>query len=241
MEFTIILVFLTQTDMKRLLTLTIMTLACLSLYAQTPNTLTGTWQIKSFQYGENPDANEKNYKFKKYKSFTPTHFTVVEVDSATGITTTSIFGSYKLSIDKYAEKILHVNTESSGMIGQIFTFTLTLDGQNTMRTTGSFNGMKTTEVWTRVPANDIDISARKIPLYVLNNGAKRIILTPVEDAVSPLSIIQQEHISALEVLKDKNATDMFQEKGKYGVIIISVHDKDLDEVIKKLTAKGYIL
>ncbi|WP_285058138.1 hypothetical protein [Pedobacter ginsengisoli] len=227
--------------MKRLLTITLSMLACISLHAQTVNTLTGTWQIKSFQYGENPEANEKNYKFKKYKSFTPTHFTVVEVDSASGITTTSIFGSYKLNIDKYAEKILHVNRESAGMIGQIFTFTLTLDGENTMRTTGSFNGMKTTEVWTRVPASDIDIAARKIPLYVINNGDKRIILTPVEYAVSPLSIIQQEHIASLEVLKDKSATDMFQDKGKYGVIIITLKEENLEEEIKKLTDKGYIL
>lgn len=227
--------------MKRLLTITLSMLACISLHAQTVTTLTGTWQIKSFQYGENPEANEKNYKFKKYKSFTPTHFTVVEVDSASGITTTSIFGSYKLHIDKYAEKILHVNRESAGMIGQIFTFTLTLDGENTMRTTGSFNGMKTTEVWTRVPASDIDIAARKIPLYVINNGDKRIILTPVEYAVSPLSIIQQEHIASLEVLKDKSATDMFQDKGKYGVIIITLKEENLEEEIKKLTDKGYIL
>jgi hypothetical protein len=227
--------------MKRLLTITLSMLACISLHAQTVTTLTGTWQIKSFQYGENPEANEKNYKFKKYKSFTPTHFTVVEVDSASGITTTSIFGSYKLNIDKYAEKILHVNRESAGMIGQIFTFTLTLDGENTMRTTGSFNGMKTTEVWTRVPASDIDIAARKIPLYVINNGDKRIILTPVEYAVSPLSIIQQEHIASLEVLKDKSATDMFQDKGKYGVIIITLKEENLEEEIKKLTDKGYIL
>jgi hypothetical protein len=227
--------------MKRLLTLTVIILAFISLYAQTPNTLTGTWQIKSFQYGENPDANERNYRFKKYKSFTPTHFTVTEVDSASGITTTSIFGSYKLDIGKYAEKILHVNKESAGMIGQIFTFTLTLDGDNIMRTSGSFNGMKTTELWTRVPATDIDIAARKIPLYVLNKGAERIILTAVEDAVSPLSVIQQDHIASLEVLKDKSATDLFQDKGKHGVILITVKDENLEEVIKKLTDKGYIL
>ncbi len=227
--------------MKRLLTITLLMLSGISIYAQTANTLTGTWQIKSFQYGENPEANERNYKFKKYKSFTPTHFTVTEVDSASGITTTSIFGSYKLNIDKYAEKILHVNKESAGMIGQIFTFTLTLDGDNIMRTTGSFNGMKTTELWTRVPATDIDISARKIPLYVLNNGDERIILTIVEDAVSPLSVILQDHIASLEVLKDKSATDLFQDKGKYGVILITVKEEKLEEVIKKLRDKGYIL
>lgn len=226
--------------MKRLLTIAIMVLSCISIYAQSPTTLTGTWQIKSFQYGENPENNETNYKFKKYKSFTPTHFTVIEVDSASGVTTTSIFGTYKLNIDKYAEKILHVNKESGGMIGQIFTFTLILEG-DIMRTSGSFNGMKTSEVWTRVPAMDITTDITKLPLYILKDGAKEIILTIPQDAPSPLSVIQQAHIAALEVLKDKSATDLYQDKGKHGVILITVNDKDMDEVIKDLTGKGYKL
>lgn len=91
--------------------------------------------------------------FKRYKIFTPTHFTVINVDSKTNITTTSIFGTYTLSENNYTEKILHVNKESSKMIGSEFTFQLKFQGSDLLSQVGGFNGMKTDETWSRIKMN----------------------------------------------------------------------------------------
>lgn len=227
--------------MKRLLTITLLVLSCVGLYAQTPNTLTGTWHIKSFQYGQNPEANEKNHKFNTYKSFTPTHFSIIEVDSTSGTITASIFGSYKFDNGRYTEEILYTSKESPNLTGKIKTFALTMEGENKMHISGAIDGLEISELWTRTPAGYIAANIKKSPLYILKDGAKEIVLNIPKDAPSPLSVIQQAHIAALEVLKDKSATDLYQDKGKYGVILITVNDNNLDEVKKDLNSKGYIL
>lgn len=229
--------------MKYLFALAVVLCLFTNVRGQQPTpTISGTWEIKNFTYGDNPNNNEQNTKFKKYKSFTPTHFTVIEIDPNTNITTTSIFGTYTITNGIYTEKILNVNRESSGMIGQTFSFTIVFEGEDKMMQTGSFNGMKTSELWVRVhSADNISMQApQKKPLYIINTPDKKIPLKIDSTSVSPLEAIDQARIASIEVLKNEKAVQLYGEKAKNGVIIITLKEQDLDEVLKKLKEQHLI-
>ncbi|WP_214225985.1 hypothetical protein [Pedobacter sp. B4-66] len=223
--------------MKHLFALSIVLCLFINVRAQQPtSTLSGTWEIKNFIYGNNPNNNEQNTKFKKYKSFTPTHFTVIEVDPKTNITTTSIFGTYTIVSGVYTEKILNVNRESSVMIGQTFSFTIAFEGDDKMIQTGAFNGMKTSELWVRVKATDgsIEQTQKKTPLFVINTPGIKIPLKIDSAMGSPFKTILQDQISSIEVIKNETAIQLYGEKAKDGVVIITIKEQDLDKVLKKL-------
>ncbi len=136
--------------MKRILTLSAALFLFANVQAQDVKKLLGTWEIKNFQYDNHPDNNEKNTRYRKYKTYSPTNFIVTEIDLQTNITTTSIFGTYKIKDGIYTEKIKSVSEKSAGMIGQLFSFTLAFENDDKFLSTGSFNGMKTSELWVRV-------------------------------------------------------------------------------------------
>ncbi|WP_285010598.1 hypothetical protein [Pedobacter faecalis] len=229
---------------KSILTLTLIALSAVSAYSQSyAELLLGTWKIKKFQYGNHPNNNENHNRFIKYKSYTPTHFIVTEVDSASKVTTTSIFGTYEIKDSTYTETILHVNQESAFMIGKTFSFKLKFDGLDKMTSTGSFNDMATSELWERVVYSEKDpfgakrdplAHYRNQPLYILQVGEVKTKIEPVGD-IRPLSRIPQEAISAINVLKDEEAIKAYGESGKYGVIIISILPARQEEVKKLLT------
>jgi hypothetical protein len=223
--------------MKRILTLTAALFILCSVQAQDFSKLIGTWKIKKFQYDSQSDNAEWHNAVKKYKSYTPTHFTVTEVNLATNVTTTSIFGTYDIKDGVYTEHILHVNKESAPMIGQSFYFALTFEGDDKIRTTGSFNGMKTSELWERVGKNDTPISSIS-PLYVIDNGDKYISLKFENTKESPLTLIPQNDILSIEVIKNTNATSLFKERGKNGVIILTLKEETVQETLKLLKSKG---
>ena len=136
--------------MKSILAL-LLVFTCSISIAQTDSvSLTGTWELSNYVYGDHDATTPIQSNFKRYKVFTPTHFTVINVDSESNITTTSIFGTYTLSGNNYTEKILHVNKESSKMIGSEFSFQLKFQGGDMLSQVGGFNGMKTDETWMRV-------------------------------------------------------------------------------------------
>nr|WP_068887573.1 hypothetical protein [Pedobacter panaciterrae] len=208
---------------------------------QQTSTLSGTWEIKNFTYDNHSNNNEQNTKFKKYKSFTPTHFIVIEVNPNNNITTTSLFGTYTIKDGIYTEKILNVNRESSGMMGRSFSFTIAFEGKDKMIQTGSFNGMKTSELWVKVKTVDSNVeqAPKTKPLYVINTPNKQLTLK-TDSIGSPLLTIGQEQIASIEILKDETAVNLYGEKGKDGVIIITVHQQKLDEVLKTLKEKHLI-
>lgn len=237
--------------MKRILTLTIALFLTWSTQAQDFKKILGTWEIKSFKYGDHPNNNEYHTKFRKYKSYTTTHFTVIEVDAKTNVTTTSIFGNYEIKDGIYTEYILNVNRESAGMMGQKFSFTLDFEGADKMHSTGSFNGMKSSELWVRVPSsnlmqemelqtpsNSIFTTAPTHPLYVIINGDKKIILRPSTKKESVLSFLPQDQITAIEVLKNDTAIKLYDEPGRHGVIIITIKEVKMETLIEQLKAKG---
>jgi hypothetical protein len=228
---------------KSILTFTLSLLLFLSVKSQNLTELSGTWKISKFQYGNHPNNNERNTPFIKYKSYTPTHFIVTEIDSASGITTTSIFGTYEIKDSVYTETIMHVNRESAVMIGKTFSFKLKFDDENTMTSAGSFNGMTTFELWKRVPAHNKPVTPLfpepRYPLYVLANGDEKTRLEAVKDRTI-LSLIPQHTISAVEILKDEKATSQYGDAGKNGVIIISILPAHRDAVDKILKDAGSI-
>lgn len=239
--------------MKRLLTIAAALLLFLNVQAQDAKKLIGTWQIKNFQYSNDVRNNENNTPFRKYKTYTTTNFVVTEIDNRTNITTTSIFGTYNIKDGVYKEKILSVNRESAGMIGQTFSFTLTFEGNDQMYSTGSFNGMKTSELWTRIKnGGETDLLVKgvgpsmmngvakevKIPLSVIKNGDKYIILKSDNDKELVLKQIDQNDIQTIQVLKDESATQAFGESGKNGVIILGLKEGRLAPVLEYLKTKG---
>ena len=243
--------------MKRILTLATLLLLFFNVQAQDNNKLLGTWEIKNFQYSDNSNNNEKNTPFRKYKSYTPTNFIVTEINSQTNITTTSIFGTYEIKDGIYTEKILSVNRESAGMIGLTFSFTLTFEDNDKMYSTGSFNGMKTAELWYRVKNRaDIELSMpskgpelglngqvkeKNPPLFVIKNGDKYINLKLGNEQQTPLRIIEQNDIASIEVVKNQTALSLFGDSGKDGVVIISLKEGKLAPTLEVLKSKGMLV
>ena len=243
--------------MKRILTLATLLFLFINVQAQDNTKLLGTWEIKNFQYSNNPNNNENNTPFRKFKSYTSTNFIVTEINNQTNITTTSIFGTYEIKDGIYTETIISVNRESAGMIGRTFSFTLTFEDNDKMYSTGSFNGMKTTELWHRIkngadtelskgnkdPGLRIDGQVKETtpPLFVIKNGDKYINLKVGNEQVVPIRMIEQDDIASIEILKDQTALSLFGESGKYGVVIISLKEGKLAPTLEILKSKGMVV
>jgi hypothetical protein len=117
--------------------------------AQTKSTkLVGTWQLTSFSIS----GNTVTEGFKRYKSFTPTHFIVTDIDPTSNATRTSIFGTYALTDTTYTEHLLHLNKENAAMTGQTYPGSVIFDGDDTMTFKTTFNGQKMEEHWKLVKA-----------------------------------------------------------------------------------------
>lgn len=144
--------------MKSILTLATALLLFLNVQGQDVKKLQGTWEIKNFQYSNNKNNNEKNTPFRKYKTYTPTNFIVTEIDTRTNVITTSIYGTYTIKDGIYTEKIQNVTQKSAGMIGHSFSFTVAFENDDKIYLTGSFNGMKTSELWVRVKNENEELS-----------------------------------------------------------------------------------
>ncbi|HEX8608955.1 MAG TPA: hypothetical protein VF679_09995 [Pedobacter sp.] len=203
--------------------------------------LQGTWKIKSFNYNGQRTLSE-NHPTIKYKSYTPTHFTLTEIDTATGLVTTSFLGTYKIADSLYSETILNITKESAFMMGKTFSYKLTFDGQDKLTVIGVFNGINSTEVWEKVTSKmTVETLLKPKPLLVLQNGPEQIILKNIYEKIeNPVSIIGQENIASIEVLKDATAIELYGASGNSGVIVITVLETERANVIKKLKAAGFI-
>lgn len=234
--------------MKYLLMLALSVCLFINANGQDPiNLLQGTWQIRSFKYNDVQSTSETS-PTRKYKSYTPTHFSVLEIDTATGVIIKSIFGSYQVADSTYRETILNVNKESAFMIGKTFSFKLSFKNPNTLLTVGSFNGVNSEEVWEKATAmkgvTRID-GGNKLselqPLYILKNKLEQIKFhSNIKEGKSPLAFIPQDHIASIEVLKDATAIALYGADGRQGVIIITIIESEQANVVKLLKAAGLI-
>jgi TonB-dependent SusC/RagA subfamily outer membrane receptor len=233
--------------MKYLLTFILSTCLLVQVNAQElTSRLIGTWQIKSYNYNGQEHTN-KDAPSTKYKSYTPTNFSGLEIDTASGIILTSIFGTYQLKEGVYTETVLGVNKESAGMMGKTFSFKLAFSGPKTLETIGSFNGINSTEVWERVTDKNTNRILERIPgidsqpLYVLQNKSERFIIkTSSENEDSPMGLIPQNAIASLEVLKDATATEIYGLAGRKGVIIITIIEAKQANILEKMKSAGLI-
>ncbi|MDB5005475.1 MAG: hypothetical protein JWQ34_3700 [Mucilaginibacter sp.] len=145
--------------MKYLIALLI-TCSCFIAKAQlNSDKLVGTWELTEISYKGNAIVPQL-HGYKRYKSYSPTHFTVIEVDLETNITKTSIFGTYTLSDSTYTEHILHVNRENSNMIGGNYPAIVKFDSDDAMAMVGNVNNVKIDERWKKVKANEFNIGGK---------------------------------------------------------------------------------
>jgi len=145
--------------MKYLITLLI---ACSSFIAKAQinsNKLIGTWELTEFSYKGNSIVPQL-HGFKRYKSFTPTHFIVTEVNLETNITTTSIFGTYTLTDSTYSEHLLHINRENANMIGGHYAGIIRFDTEDAMAFISMPGGEKMDERWKKVKADEFSIGGK---------------------------------------------------------------------------------
>jgi hypothetical protein len=73
----------------------------------------GTWKIKD----------------NVYISFTATHFTRIEIDSATKTTCKSVFGRYSIANNICSQTVLSADKESIDLVGTTSTFIIRSEGQ----------------------------------------------------------------------------------------------------------------
>lgn len=114
--------------------------------------LVGTWELTGFSFSGNALVDAKSNGFKRYKSFTPTHFIVTDVDPKSNVTKTSIFGTYSLADSTYTEHLLHVNKENANMIGSDYPGIIKFDSDNEMQFATQVNGQKMVEYWKKAKA-----------------------------------------------------------------------------------------
>jgi hypothetical protein len=67
-------------------------------------------------------------------------------------------------------------------------------------------------------------SFRREPLIVFKVDDQTVVLDQDKGEVIELSSLKPEWIKVVEVLKDEKATEAYGEKGKYGVIIVTLND-----------------
>jgi TonB-dependent SusC/RagA subfamily outer membrane receptor len=209
--------------------------------------LQGTWKLKNYKY-DGVQYTSKSTRTIRYKSYTSTNFTVLEIDTATGVIVTSIIGNYKLVDSTYSETVSNVNKESAFMIGKTFSFKLSFKDSNTISTVGSFNGINSEEVWEKANAmkgvtiiDGINKLSKLQPLYVIQNKLEQIKFnSSIEEGKSPLALIPQNSIASIEVLKDATAFELYGAAGRQGVIIITIIESEQANVVKLLKAAGLI-
>ena len=194
----------------------------------------GTWKIKN----------------NTYKSYTATHFTRLEVDSSSKITKSSVFGLYSIANGTCSETVVSATEKFSALIGKTNTFRITFKDTNQFILENVADENKK-ETWTRIDRkvatnagstpNWLVAESYKPPLYVLKDGKKNIKLNNVlEKGKYPFDMFPQEFITSVEVLKDEDAKALFGAAGKNGVVILTVVETEIANIIKQLKGAGLI-
>jgi hypothetical protein len=114
--------------------------------AQSPASqpLMGEWILASSDRPGNPSGIGI-----RRKSFTDTTWSMVQKDPATGFVVFEHGGEYKLNGTSYTETVRHAGTSTANLIGQTFTYRVTVSGNSFSQVDGTWN-----ETWRRAtPAN----------------------------------------------------------------------------------------
>jgi len=80
------------------------------------------------------------------KTFTDATWSMVQKDPATGIVVFEHGGDYKLNGTSYSETVRHAGANTANLIGQTFTYRVTVSGDTFSQVDGQWN-----ETWRRAP------------------------------------------------------------------------------------------
>ncbi|HTL59883.1 MAG TPA: hypothetical protein VL361_29700 [Candidatus Limnocylindrales bacterium] len=110
----------------------------------------GTWRLASFKYGDTNQWSEVPNDQKRIKLITPTHFTWVAYEAATGKVLSTAGGRYTLRGSNYVETIEYTGEGMSDYLGKQQSFTIKVE-TDTLRQSGQLSdGLKIDEVWNRM-------------------------------------------------------------------------------------------
>jgi hypothetical protein len=111
--------------------------------AQSPasSPLMGEWILASSDRPGNPSGIGI-----RRKSFTDTTWSMVQKDPATGFVVFEHGGEYKLNGTTYTETVRRAGTSTANLIGQTFTYRVTVSGNSFSQVDGTWN-----ETWRRAP------------------------------------------------------------------------------------------
>jgi hypothetical protein len=115
-----------------------------------PKAHLGTWQLKSYKYGENQQAfTEFPPTERRIKLITETHFTWIGFNADTKKIRSSAGGKYTLDGNTYTESI-DFGLEMDTYLGQKHAFTIQVDGDRFTLSGSLADNLKIEEVWQRV-------------------------------------------------------------------------------------------
>ncbi|MFD2143938.1 hypothetical protein [Mucilaginibacter antarcticus] len=120
--------------------------------------LIGTWELSEFSYNGN-NVVPQIHGIKRYKLYTPTHFTVLEINLQTKVITTSFLGTYTLIDSNYAERIIY----SSGpqvKAGGNYLAKVSFDNEDTMVMVAKLNGLPMDERWKKAKSDPFDTTSK---------------------------------------------------------------------------------
>ena len=107
----------------------------------TSSPLTGEWILTSSDRPGSPSGIGV-----RRKSFTDTTWSMVQKDPATGVIVFEHGGDYKLDGTSYTETIRRAGSTTANLIGQTFTYRVTVSGETFTQIDGMWN-----ETWRRAP------------------------------------------------------------------------------------------
>jgi hypothetical protein len=109
--------------------------------AQSPasSPLLGKWILASSDRPGNPSGIGI-----RRKTFTDTTWSMVQKDPATGLVVFEHSGEYKLNGTSYTETVRHAGATTANLIGQTFTYRVTVSGDTFSQAGGTWN-----ETWRR--------------------------------------------------------------------------------------------
>jgi hypothetical protein len=110
----------------------------------------GTWKLVSTKYGNDKEFTRYPESSSRLKLITSTHFTWLEVNSATKKVLASAGGRYTLSGNIYTETIDFAGEGMDAYLGKAQKFTIKVDGDKLFQAGDLSDGLHIEENWERV-------------------------------------------------------------------------------------------
>jgi len=110
----------------------------------------GTWQLVSFKYGDATKWSDVPDGQRHIKFLTPTHFTWVAYEVASGKVQSMAGGTYTLNDGAYTESIEYAGEGMTDYFGKKQSFTIRVEADKLRQTGQLSDGTKVEEMWRRL-------------------------------------------------------------------------------------------